>query len=324
VSFYISTSKYFRFVFISLLSIVSASIAYFAFAENYAYNRILASQEKNHYRLLENGSSYDNIIMGTSHTNYTNKIARKTLFSYGRPRTYPVIMYIKLKHILKNAPNIKHIIIEADAHQFYDWSHLSDKSRYKLLFDDNYLKDINSKLIIETKDAIESRGFISTNDEIAPIIHKKLLIDLLPVYKKKKKKKIRKQWHKFSEEARNKKAIKRLKHFNLYNNKEMNKTSKYFYEKTISTAIKNNIKVTLIRHPMTNEYLSLMNERVVKDVDEYIYTLSRKYALKSLDYRFIFKDNQSYFENQDHLHPSSFEKFNNILLKDINLLISSH
>ena len=108
------------------------------------------------------------------------------------------------------------------------------------------------------------------------------------------------------------------KYVKLYKNKSgMNKDVLLDYENTIKHALDNNIKVILIRHPITPEFSSLLDDKIKNDVNEYIQKISIQYNLKILDYRNVFKLKQYYFLNQDHLNIDGEKEFSTILTNDI-------
>ena len=234
-------------------------------------------------------------LLGTSHTNYgaeMNKIDNE-MFDYGESYTYPIVMYQKLQKLIALNKNLKYLLVEADYHQFYEFSFTESTiyTKYAAL-----LKDIETG---------NENLFYSLNRGIYPILYRRILKDK------------DKDWSKLTQSEKDKKNLSRYNSFKFTNDKTMNENSLDYYQKTIELAQKNNIEVILIRHPLTNEYLNNMYPKMKTDVNRLIDKLSRKYNLKKFDYRYIFKDKQNLFADTDHLNKNGIQKFAKILTNDI-------
>ena len=247
-------------------------------------------------------------LLGSSHTNYgaeMNKIDNE-MFDYGESYTYPIVMYQKLQKLIALNNNLKYLLIEADYHQFYEFS-FTESTIYTKYF--TLLKDIETG---------NENLFFSLNKEIAPTLHRRILNNVINLYKNKEKnKEENKDWSKLTQSYKNNVTLNRYTFFKFSNDKTMNENSIDYYQKTIELAQKNNIEVILIRHPLTNEYLNNMYPKMKTDVNRLIDKLSRKYNLKKLDYRYTFKDKQYLFADMDHLNKNGIQKFAKILTNDI-------
>ncbi len=248
-------------------------------------------------------------LLGTSHTNYGSKFSsiNPSIFNYGSSYTYPIIMHKKLKNLIKNTSSLKYLLIEADYHQFYDFSYLTPGiySKYSHLLSGG-----------------GENAFVSLEKEVSIFLHRKLfdrLVDQINIWLKKEEsiKNNPNNWAQLSQDIRERITKKRYNFFGFSNEKNMNNHSINYYQKTIELAQKNNIEVILIRHPLTNEYLNNMYPKMKTDVDRLINKLSKKYNLKKFDYRYIFKDNQNLFSDMDHLNENGIHKFSKILMSDI-------
>ena len=245
-------------------------------------------------------------LLGTSHTNYgaeMNKIDNE-MFDYGESYTYPIVMYQKLQKLIALNKNLKYLLVEADYHQFYEFSFTESTiyTKYAAL-----LKDIETG---------NENLFYSLNRGIYPILYRRILKAIKFRIKDKDKDKD-KDWSKLTQSEKDKKNLSRYNSFKFTNDKTMNENSLDYYQKTIELAQKNNIEVILIRHPLTNEYLNNMYPKMKTDVNRLIDKLSRKYNLKKFDYRYIFKDKQNLFADTDHLNKNGIQKFAKILTNDI-------
>ena len=293
MNFYISTfsnKKFLSIVFVITLFFV---IVQFIVLEYYTREKLVVMRPQTK-TLMENHNN-KLALLGTSHTNYgaeMNKIDNE-MFDYGESYTYPIVMYQKLQKLIALNKNLKYLLVEADYHQFYEFSFTESTiyTKYAAL-----LKDIETG---------NENLFYSLNRGIYPILYRRILKDK------------DKDWSKLTQSEKDKKNLSRYNFFKFTNDKTMNENSLDYYQKTIELAQKNNIEVILIRHPLTNEYLNNMYPKMKTDVNRLIDKLSRKYNLKKFDYRYIFKDKQNLFANTDHLNKNGIQKFAKILTNDI-------
>ena len=293
MNFYISTfsnKKFLSIVFVITLFFV---IVQFIVLEYYTREKLVVMRPQTK-TLMENHNN-KLALLGTSHTNYgaeMNKIDNE-MFDYGESYTYPIVMYQKLQKLIALNKNLKYLLVEADYHQFYEFSFTESTiyTKYVAL-----LKDIETG---------NENLFYSLNRGIYPILYRRILKDK------------DKDWSKLTQSEKDKKNLSRYNFFKFTNDKTMNENSLDYYQKTIELAQKNNIEVILIRHPLTNEYLNNMYPKMKTDVNRLIDKLSRKYNLKKFDYRYIFKDKQNLFGDMDHLNKNGIQKFAKILTNDI-------
>ena len=293
MNFYISTfsnKKFLSIVFVITLFFV---IVQFIVLEYYTREKLVVMRPQTK-TLMENHNN-KLALLGTSHTNYgaeMNKIDNE-MFDYGESYTYPIVMYQKLQKLIALNKNLRYLLVEADYHQFYEFSFTESTiyTKYAAL-----LKDIETG---------NENLFYSLNRGIYPILYRRILKDK------------DKDWSKLTQSEKDKKNLSRYNFFKFTNDKTMNENSLDYYQKTIELAQKNNIEVILIRHPLTNEYLNNMYPKMKTDVNRLIDKLSRKYNLKKFDYRYIFKDKQNLFADTDHLNKNGIQKFAKILTNDI-------
>ena len=293
MNFYISTfsnKKFLSIVFVITLFFV---IVQFIVLEYYTREKLVVMRPQTK-TLMENHNN-KLALLGTSHTNYgaeMNKIDNE-MFDYGESYTYPIVMYQKLQKLIALNKNLRYLLVEADYHQFYEFSFTESTiyTKYAAL-----LKDIETG---------NENLFYSLNRGIYPILYRRILKDK------------DKDWSKLTQSEKDKKNLSRYNFFKFTNDKTMNENSLDYYQKTIELAQKNNIEVILIRHPLTNEYLNNMYPKMKTDVNRLIDKLSRKYNLKKFDYRYIFKDKQNLFGDMDHLNKNGIQKFAKILTNDI-------
>lgn len=306
MNFYISTfsnKKFLSIVFVITLFFV---IIQFIVLEYYTREKVVVMRPQT--KILMESHNHKLALLGSSHTNYgteMNKIDNE-MFDYGEAYTYPIVMYQKLQKLIALNKNLKYLLVEADYHQFYEFSFTESTiyTKYSAL-----LKDIETG---------NENLFYSLNREIAPRLHRIILNDIKSRIKDENENENKDEdWSKLTQSEKDRKNLSRYNSFKFTNDKTMNENSLDYYQKTIELAQKNNIEVILIRHPLTNEYLNNMYPKMKTGVNRLIDKLSRKYNLKKFDYRYIFKDKQNLFANMDHLNKNGIQKFAKILTNDI-------
>lgn len=317
MNFYTLTFKSKFFVFFSILIILIILSIYIVCIEIFVRKYIVTSKLDNQsVRLIETGKNFKISLLGTSHTDYGDKLMKinNLFFHYGQAYTYPHVMYAKTKMLLEYAPNLKYIIIEADMHQFYDFS-MNNKSSASRFGE-----------ILKRSESSSDKFILSSFDpEIKPILHDRLLKEIFNVKKINVPKKTNDTqvivpWHQKIEDEKISLSKARHKSFG-YDNTNMNQKSLEYFEKTIQLFLSNNIKIILIQHPIDKLYYELMDDTIKKQVDGYISQISKKYNLKILDYKNIYFENSEYFYNQDHLNSLGIDKFSKLLNDDLNEIL---
>jgi len=298
-----------RFIPLSFALAITGLLIQFLILEYFTRTTIVVEDQQT-IELNKIKENFYLALIGTSHTNYGNEMMKlnKNMFDYGSAYTYPIVMFQKTKKLIEVNPSLKYLILEADYHQYYDFSYTQSTIYTKYAY---LLKNIHTG---------NEDMFYSLNREIAPTLHKRIINQISSRMfgvniNKKDIKDI--NWSSLSQEARDRTTYARFNFFKFSQIKSMNKNSLNYYEKTINLAKKNNIEVILIRHPLTNEYLNYMYPNMKEEVDQYIDKLQTTYNLKVLDFRNIFKDKQELFENQDHLNKIGRKEFSRILVNTI-------
>ena len=113
---YISISKNKLFVssaaFVLLLGIVSHVVFFESFSRDVLKNDLSA---KLFHFIKNEGESIKVSAIGTSHTADALRMKENHFFNYARSSTwYPQVAYAKVSHLLKNAPNLKVLLLEVD------------------------------------------------------------------------------------------------------------------------------------------------------------------------------------------------------------------
>lgn len=309
MNFCTSTFKSKTFVVIFVAVLAFSLLVQLVGLEYYTRTEILGIDGQTK-ALMETGSQYDTIILGTSHTNYEGKLHKidGKVFGYGYPYTYPVVMYAKVKKIIEYAPNVKRIVMEADTHQFFAFSHhnSSTYATYHYL-----LKNVQGG---------DATLLYSLDKEIAPGLHKKMIKDWLRKIFKRVKKSVTHEkseghtvWSELPESTRTAAAQRRVAYFGFREDDAMNTDSLDYFEKAIRLAREHNIGVVLIRHPLTKEYLRALYPKIQHDVDVYLAKLAQQKGVEVLDLRHVFDANQSLFANQDHLNYEGQEAISKLI-----------
>jgi len=312
-----------RFVLLSLSLLLVAVGLNFLLCEVFARKVIWPRKCFQLLELKREGKTFRTVSLGTSHTAVMN-FDYPGLFNFGLSRTFPSIMYFKMKHLAKTAPNVQALLLEADTHLFYSLAARCDKYQHSVYIDE----DVDPSLGNHPRG---SKGeFLSLKEEIAPTVYKQMAISLhrlLTPGKNSSEKTGRSaetedvsedvRWDLLPREVREQTAISRLKHFSLYDYEPMNPLLVEYYEKTIRLALKQGMKVIFIRYPLTNEFLAHHNPQIEGEVSAFLDALSKKYGIPILDYRRVFVDRQDLFSNQDHCNGEGKKVLRERILADL-------
>lgn len=118
------------------------------------------------------------------------------------------------------------------------------------------------------------------------------------------------------EADRLKEAEKRVK-LHLYNSHLINPDLLEYYERIIRLALDKGIRVVVIRYPLSNEYLSLINDKTDQEFSDVVAYLENKYGFSILDYRRAFDTKQELFSDQDHLNSDGSKYLGEMVIRDL-------
>lgn len=287
-----------QFIFGSFALLFAALTLHFVICEVFTRKVIYPNIVNELDHLKRGGKNFRMVALGTSHT-MALRLEGPRVFNFGYSRTYPTIMYFKMKHLQRVAPQVEAVLLEADSHLFYSWAARCDKYRHSLYIDETVDPSLGNH-------PQGSEGeFYSLKEEISPTIYKKMAIELYKRFARGAAYEVEKEeemirWSSYPLEYREKKAISTLIHLSLYTYESMNPLLKDYYEKTIKMALIGGAKIFFVRFPMAKEFLEHHNPEIEQDVSMYLLQLSDRYKIQTLDYRRIFDNQQELFHNSNH------------------------
>ena len=299
-----------------LFLFISAHVVYFEiFSRRILKNDL--SAKKFHY-IEENGESISVAAIGTSHTEDSIKLNKKYFYNYAHFTTWnPMVAYAKFSHLLEHSLNLKVIILEVDHISLlaYDGTlHTTVPEQYLYL-----LKHVKKPLYEKNKLQENGEQFpwlVSLHSDVAPVIHRKYLQNYLTGRDKKKEVSV---WETLTPKEKMLRAKKRTHAYRIDSSSKIDKSVHDYYVKAIREAKKKGLKVYLLFNPQTKEYLAEINEENNIKVDDFVFGLARKEKVKILDYRHYFAENESFFENQDHVNKKGSE----VLTKEVMKVIKN-
>lgn len=211
-------------------------------------------------------------------------------------------MLLKLEYYSKNSDKIKYLIIPLDYHtlngtwgvpkqeyDIYRRTMMTPLTRVSKLFDDYnrkiavnwFFSKLNNKIFkTQASQSKPATGWeeISEND---PELLKKVAV-----------------------------RAKGMLHEPIINN-----NSVLTIEKISEIAKSKGILLIGVRYPLPNDYIKYANENRLNRIDAWI-EKNKKMFHKIFDYRYVFKDEQYYFGNEDHLNIPGSNKFTTIFVSD--------
>jgi hypothetical protein len=311
--------------FLIYLAIISLPIIFFTTVSLEVFTRkILIPNDiinQKEQMLLNKKDNIKIISLGDSHTMYNMNINSPEYFNFGISSEPVPIWYFKLKWLIKNNPKLKSVLLQADYHIFSDCrtkdveyltkqyvKYIDEKvdnnlGNYplpgysgKITF---YSMQINySKIVLKSffnyivgsfkkPDILDNGSFVKESGN-SPFLSKQEKIE--------------------------KAKIRFENHFSC--GSAINQGLVDYYEKIIKLANDNNIKIFLVRYPLSEEYIALAGNMETEFSDLLGY-FSEKYKISILDYKNEFCGIDNAFESPDHLSGQFAEKLGDIVFNDM-------
>jgi len=298
----------------SVLLLLCLLIAHMAYFEYYARVVLLAEDvgTRKYHEIEGLGEQLKVVAIGTSHTEKGLVSQNKEFYNYGRMMTwYPQVAGAKVKHVLDISPNLKTLILEVDHLDVLKYNH---HQHTRLPKNHTYLLQEEGVIPMDQTDFFM---FLSLQNDVAPVIHKKLLATLEYRSQHKLIKSQVNMWTRLTNEEKESKAVKRVKSQLLNIPRRVDENVDAYYQTAIAQALTKGIKVYLILYPQTKEYFQAIHPSNHKTLMNYIHKLKKNYNIKLLDYRNLFSEQEGYFMNQDHLSQIGSESLSAVLFQEL-------
>ena len=318
--------------FKNLTKFILGIIVIFILLSVWFYFRI---EKKNIWNIkLNRFNSYPHAVkvlfIGDSHPEQSikNKFLPEDFYNFSNSAANAKELFLLIKYIYKKQPTIKFIVLPIEYHNFNcgfaDNLYLDhirylnpEKKDLRFVYKDIPLYKIKFQFLIQRLPLLMQKN----RELFAKVLINDLLLFILgkkaQVYDSLGDTVNLRVWTHKNEETRFKDSRSRAKVQSLENIKS-DDLVRIFYE-IINFCDKNKIKIIGIKYPITNEYLSIINTYDINSVNK-IYDDTK--IFKRLDYMDLFKDKQDYFGNPDHLNDTGAEIFTNIVVKELQKIIT--
>lgn len=244
------------------------------------------------------------LALGDSHMQSGLNIASDQFVNFATGSDTLPVMYFKLKKAVANSEALNTVIMQAEYHSFS-----VQQVQYKHL--DQYKDYVDEKVPAELGD-YPSPGsvvspFYSLSENVSPILYEQLVEVFVPNPKRHKYEVLANGYAGLQQQWVQKPASERVTAATLRATRQLesdyyfNRQLARYYDKIIKLAQENDVQVVLLRLPLSNEYLAAIRPDIEQDMAAYYRQLAKKYGLKLLDMRHIFKDQQELFQDMDHL-----------------------
>lgn len=261
------------------------------------------------------------LMMGNSYNCINPKILNNS-FNYSSPNENYIQTYYKLKSIIEKSNKIlEYVILPFDITYFCPFA----AKRFK--FDSYWVKYLNYLEIGKIKnDKYFKYKWITGKFFSYAGNYKDIQLTILYHFKVNENEndivygyRAPRNFKNFSEET-NKMQLAQNKvdlYFTEY--KHTDKSLRIYFKKILDICIKNNIKVILIKMPITKEFYTKINERLpVKTLDKEIEPIYSNYTnITQLNYLNLFFEHPEYFFNEEHLNPKGADKISGILKNEL-------
>lgn len=275
-------------------------------------------------KMDEQFAAYDDTLkylaMGNSH-NCINTHILEHCFNYGSPSENYIQSYYKLKHILEETgKKPEYLLLQSDLSSY--GKKISDRYEYNSY----WIKYLDYIELAEVKQD-RSILFKWLEGMFFSYAGNYKDIQLSIVYRIKMKDfemyngfRPHRDFRNFANEINKQKSA--WNKAQLINSSEgyFDPSIKYYYEKILQLCQDHNVKVVLIRYPLTREFTE--EERKIVPADKLygeVERIASKYTVYqgSFDYHNIYFDHPDYFFDPDHLNPKGSDLFTERLQKDI-------
>ena len=315
---YISISRNKLFVWsvtLTLLLFMAFHLMYFeTFSREVLKNDLSA---KRFHFIEKNGNTIKIAAIGTSHTGDSMQIDEDYFINYARSGSWdPMVAYAKASQLLHSAVNLKVLLLEVDHICLLSYDpilHTVAPEQYlyllkhvkKPLYEKNRLYDNEGKI----------SWLLSLQSDVAPVIHRKYFQSYL--MGRENKKEVISPWSTLTSKEKIESAKKRTHSYRIDTPSYINKAVRDYYVEAIREAKKKGVKVYLLFNPQSKEYFAEIDEENNILVNTFVSELAKKDNVSVLDYRYYFKSDESFFENQDHVNKKGSEVISREVVKVI-------
>lgn len=317
---YISISKNRLFVWSMVLILLLAIVIHMLFFENFSRYVLKNDRSlKTFEHIKKEGKHIKIAVIGTSHTGDSMQLSEPYFFNYARSGTWnPMVAYAKVSHLLAYAPNLKVLVLEVDHISLlaYD-STLHNVTPEQYLY---LLKHVEKPLYEINRLHVEdgtTTWLLSLQADVAAVIHRKYLQSYL-MGRGKKKEKVS-AWSTLTPKEKIQSAKKRTHSYRIDTASKVDNAVYDYYLKAIREAKRKGVKVYLLFNPQTKEYFDQINVKNHKIVDDFVSVLANEENVTVLDYRHYFAEDDSFFENQDHVNKKGAK----VLMQDVMRVIGN-
>jgi hypothetical protein len=279
-------------------------------------------------KMDEQFAEYDDTLkylaMGNSH-NCINTHMLPQSFNYGSPSENYIQSYYKLKHILeRTGKKPQYLLLQADLSSF------TSKSADRYEYNSYWIKYLDYVELAKVKKQrgvlfkwLEGKFFSYAGNykDIQLSIVYRIKMKTLEMYNGYRP---HRDYHNFANEKnRQRSAWEKAQHI-LTNDSYFDPAIRYYFDNILSLCQENNIKVILIRYPLSKEF-SFEERRIIPAdiLTNEVEKIAHKYSVYcgTLDYHDIFFDHPEYFFDPDHLNVRGSDLFSEKFVKDLYLMI---
>ena len=287
----------------------------------YLINDMLSKLDLQKIKIIALGDSHSANGLGIQQDNFYN-------FSYGAENVFN--FYIKFRYFLRKGLNPNILLLQADYHLFSPYrAPNTDMEKYSEMVDNDIMKEAKR---FQIDMHIKEYGFINNyliqfKNYTALQLHKTLLKYLINGFHIENKFDVtstgtvlsHEEWGNFSKDNRFIIAKERVKEQSLDKNFNPINYLIFYYEQIIKLAMDHNIKVVMVRYPLSEEYYKSLNSKLTSKMDDIYTDIGKKYNIPIINFTTNFSD-KKYFADSDHLNKRGAIIFGNIIIKRINHL----
>ncbi len=271
-------------------------------------------------QFLEYKDTLKYLAMGNSH-NCVNTYILPHSFNYGSPSENYIQSFYKLKHVIETTgKKPEYLLLQSDLSSY--GTKISNRYEYNSY----WIKYIDYIELARVKQE-RSIVFKWLEGKLFSYAGNYRDIQLFIVYRLKMKNLVmyngyrpHRDYRNFANDQNKQKSAWNKAQLILTNNSYFDPSIKYYFNKILDLCQQNNIKVVLVRYPLSKEFDTeerkiVPADKLVTEIEE----IASRYSVYrgTLDYRNIFYDHPEYFFDPDHLNVKGSDLFTERLKEDL-------
>jgi hypothetical protein len=273
-------------------------------------------------------SAIEYIALGDSHPAYNLDIEDDRFFNFSYPSENTHKMFIKFKYYLYRGLHPKVVLLQADYHLFSIYrAEFKDYERYFLFFEQQDVDDINALHLnmAYKKEKRIGKLLYQFQNAYAPEIHNTFIKYILNGMIIENRFQLTENgtiltdegWKDLLPAKAQQSARKRIRKHFPDQKEPVYPYLVHYYERLIRLCKAHNIRVILIRYPLSRPYFAHLDQKIQDELNAYYHRIQARYQISLWDFSDLIKEKE-FFANPDHLNYEGAKFFGRLIAQKVN------